>query len=69
MSVFTQKQAVLSHLKRNKSIDTWTAIQRYGVTRLSAIIHFLKQDGENIISVRMHDPETGKNWVKYRRVK
>ena len=69
MSTFTQKQAILSHLKRYKSIDTWTAIQKYGVTRLAAIIHFLKVDGENILSMRMHDPETGKKWVKYRRVK
>ena len=34
----TKTKQVLNHLKEYGCIDSWTAIQRYGATRLSAII-------------------------------
>ncbi len=41
----TQKEQVLHHLKQQKTITSWEAIQDYGITRLSAWIHELKKDG------------------------
>lgn len=56
--VRTQKDAVLSHLKRRGHISSITAINAYGCTRLSAIIWTLRhKDGYNIVS----KTETKKN--------
>jgi hypothetical protein len=41
----TQKEMVLRHLKDYGSITSWEAIQQYGVTRISAVIFNLKEDG------------------------
>lgn len=38
----TKTQAVLNHLKANKNITSWEAIQKFGATRLSAIIFNLR---------------------------
>lgn len=38
-------QQVLNHLIENKKIDTWTAIEKFGATRLSAIIFNLRNRG------------------------
>jgi len=45
-----QKEVVLSHLKDNKTITSWTAIQEYGITRLSDVILRLRREGHNIIT-------------------
>ena len=47
----TKTKQVLNHLKEEGSIDSWTAIQRYGATRLSAIIFVLRKRGFNIVSI------------------
>ena len=44
----TQYDRVLAHLKMKKKITSWEAITEYGVTRLSALIYTLRQDGYNI---------------------
>ena len=44
----TKHQQVLSHLRKHGSIDSWTAIELYGATRLSAIIFNLRRRGLNI---------------------
>lgn len=41
-------QKVIEHLKKNKSITSWDAIQLYRATRLSAIIFNLRKRGMNI---------------------
>ena len=46
----TQKAMVLKHLQDWGSITSWEAIQQYGTTRLSAIIHSLRQEGHVITS-------------------
>lgn len=46
----TQEQLVLRHLEDFGSITTWEAIQEYGITRLSAMIHLLRKQGHNIES-------------------
>lgn len=40
----TNKTAlVLDHLQRNKTITSWEAIEKFGATRLSAIIYNLRK--------------------------
>ena len=34
---------ILEHLKNNKTITSWEAIEEYGATRLSAIIYNLRK--------------------------
>jgi hypothetical protein len=49
----TQNQTILNHLRRYGKITTWTAIERYGITRLSGRIYDLRNkylipiDGKN----------------------
>ena len=38
----TKTEQVKAHLVKNGSITSWEAIQNYGATRLSAIIHVLR---------------------------
>lgn len=39
---------VLQHLMNKKSITSWEAIEKYGATRLAAIVFILRQEGWNI---------------------
>lgn len=57
-----QKEMVLAHFKKRKSITSWEAIQKYGITRLAAVICDLK-DTHNIVAT-MQTAE-GKRWAKY----
>ena len=57
-----QKKMVLVHFKKRKSITSWEAIQKYGITRLAAVICDLK-DTHNIVAT-MQTAE-GKRWAKY----
>ena len=43
-------ELVLEHLKKNGTITSWEAIEKYGATRLSAIIFTLRKREYNIIS-------------------
>ena len=52
----TQKEQVLAHMKKFKSITTWDAFTEYRITRLSARIADLEADGVLI----KHTPETHK---------
>jgi len=42
---------VKNHLIKYGTIDSWTAIELYGATRLSAIIFNLRKEGMNIESI------------------
>ena len=42
---------VKNHLIKVGTIDSWTAIELYGATRLSAIIFKLRKEGMNIESI------------------
>lgn len=46
----TKHDQVKKHLIEKGLIDSWTAINLYGATRLSAIIFNLRRRGMNIIS-------------------
>ena len=47
----SQEQKVLSHLKRYAGLTTLTAFERYGISRLSARIFELREEGYDIVSV------------------
>lgn len=47
----TKTAQVLKHLKEKGSIDSWSAIQLYGATRLSAIVFNLRRRGYDIVSI------------------
>lgn len=49
----TQKQYVLSHLKKFGSIEPLTALREYGCYRLGAVMFDLRSEGYNIITERM----------------
>lgn len=51
--VTTQREAVMYHLKNWESITSLTAINEYGATRLSSIIHNLRKEGYSITSIPM----------------
>jgi hypothetical protein len=44
----TQKEQVLIHLRGKGFINSIIAINYYGITRLSSIIHQLRKEGYNI---------------------
>lgn len=52
----SQKEQVLKHMKKFKSITTWDAFMELRITRLSARIADLEADGYQI----KHTPETVK---------
>ena len=54
----TQTSAILEHLKQYGNITSIEAFERYGATRLSAIVYRLRRDYGLTINTRM---ETGKN--------
>ena len=56
---------VLEHLKKHKSITSWTAIQNYGATRLSAIIYNLRDRGYNIETMMIEDTDRYGNVSRY----
>jgi hypothetical protein len=47
----TKSLQVKKHLIEKGTIDSWTAIELYGATRLSAIIFNLRMNGHNIDSI------------------
>ena len=58
-----QKDQVLNHFAKKKSITSWEAIQKYGITRLADTIFKLKAKGYNIVTVI--DQKDGKKWARY----
>lgn len=62
MSIATQKQLVLKHMKK-RPITSWDAIQTYGITRLAAVICDLRDQGYTITKVMEYGD--GKRWAKY----
>ena len=60
----TQVLTILAHLKR-KSITSWEAIEKYRVTRLSAVIYVLRQQGYEIQSIREYNKETHTPYARY----
>lgn len=59
----TQVTSILEHLMAYGSITSWEAIQRYRITRLSAIIYILKKMGYKITTAFESNEET--HWARY----
>jgi hypothetical protein len=49
----TKKQMVLEFMKAGNAITSLVAIQKFGATRLSAIIYDLKADGYDFITTNV----------------
>ena len=58
----TQKQQVLAHLKKKKSITSWDAIKLYGITRLAHYIYLLKDD---YVITKINEKNEESRWAKY----
>lgn len=58
-----QKDIVLKHFAKKKSITSWDAITKYGITRLADTIFKLKCSGHNIVTIM--EQGDGKKWARY----
>lgn len=61
----TKTNDVLNHLQEHGSITSWEAIERYGATRLSAIIFNLKERGYAIETHSIVGKDRNENRVCY----
>lgn len=52
-----QNQKILNHLKEHKKITSYEAFEKYRITRLSARIHDLREQGHNITSDMVYGNE------------
>lgn len=68
----TQRGEVLKYLQTHKGITSMQAIEKFGATRLSAIIFDLKRKGYNIVTI-MKDGENrygeSVRFAEYRLIK
>lgn len=58
----SQKDQVLEHLKKRKSITSWEAITSYRITRLASIIFDLRDEYE---IVSLQERKGNKKFVRY----
>lgn len=65
----SQLKQIKSHLEWYDTITSWEAIQKYHITRLSAIIHTLRHEVGMNISSSDKRAENGKNWVEYKLIR
>lgn len=61
----TQKETLLRHLKRKKTISQYEALLVYGIARLASRIDELRKDGWSIETIMKTD-EKGKRYARYR---
>lgn len=61
----TQNYQVLEHLKTHGSITSWQAFEEYGITRIGARIHELREMGFKIRTDMMGSKTTKKNYGLY----
>ena len=66
--ITNQKQEVLRHIKRYGSITSMEAFEKYGITRLSAIIYILRRECEIVTIMRTSVNRYGNevNFAEYR---
>ena len=60
----TQKRSVLNHLKSMQSITAMEALNKYGIFRLASIIHVLRTEGQNMITLMINKPNRP-HYAKY----
>lgn len=66
--ITNQKQEVLRHIKRYGSNTSMEAFEKYGITRLSAIIYILRREYEIVTIMRTSVNRYGNevNFAEYR---
>lgn len=65
----SQLKQIKEHLQWYDTITSWEAIQKYHITRLSAIIYTLRhEEGMNITSTNKL-AENGKNYAEYKLIR
>ena len=60
----SQEDVVLKHLREHGSITSMTAFRLYDITRLSAKVFNLREDGYDIMTLREVSP-SGKHYGRY----
>lgn len=65
----TKHQQVLNHLRQHGTINSWTAIELYGATRLSAIIFNFRAKGLKIDSIGCSALDRNSNVCNYKTYK
>jgi hypothetical protein len=60
----SQSSIVLKHLKNAEGLSQYEATKKYGIIRLGAIIHKLKQEGHRI-RTELHKSGQGGNYAVY----
>ena len=65
MSKTGHKQVILDHLEADNAISSFEAFERYGITRLSAVIYELKKDGYKICSKTVKSVNRYGRAIKY----
>lgn len=66
--ITNQKQEVLRHIKKYGSITSMEAFEKYGITRLSAIIYILRREHNIVTLMRTSVNRYGNevNFAEYR---
>lgn len=59
----TQAEIIKAHIERHGSINSLEAIAHYGITRISAVIYTLNQQG--YVIKHIEDPNLDKRYVTY----
>jgi len=65
----SQLKQIKEHLQWYDTITSWEAIQKYRITRLSAIIHTLRHEEGMNISSSNKLAENGKNYAEYKLIR
>lgn len=60
-----RKEVILKHLRRHKYISSFQAFDLYGITRLSAVIFDLREDGYQIGNVWRNTTNRFGHFVRY----
>lgn len=60
-----QEQLILRHLRKYKYISSFKAIELYGITRLSAVIYNLREEGYKIGTIWRKATNRYGNLVRY----
>ena len=65
----SQLKQIKEHLQWYDTITSWEAIQKYHITRLSAIIHTLRHEEGMNISSSNKMAENGKKYAEYKLIR
>ena len=63
--VKTQREMVMYHLQKDSYITSIEAFRDYGITRISSIIHNLRKEGYEIVSIPITTTNRFGNSVVY----